>query len=55
MSTVRRGARTARAEALFTSDLPVETATREQVDAAIALALQLHGGVTGCAAEMGCR
>jgi len=52
MSTVRRGLQTARAEALFTSDLPLESVTREQVDAAIQSALRLHGGVVGCAAQM---
>ncbi|HKS99013.1 MAG TPA: hypothetical protein VJT31_05720 [Rugosimonospora sp.] len=43
----------ARAEALFSSDLPAGShPSRAQADAAIVRALRRHGGVRGCAAEL---
>ena len=43
----------ARAEALFTSDLPVGAVlSRAEVTAAIQHAVRAHGGVRGCAAEV---
>jgi hypothetical protein len=44
---------TARAEALFVSDLPAGTrAGRREVEAAIRTAVRTNGGVRACAAEM---
>lgn len=46
----------ARAEALFTSDLPAGCRlSRDQADAAIVDAVRRHGGVRGCAAELAAR
>ena len=44
---------TARAEALFTSDLSSDgSVTRTEIDGIIRESLRVHGGVPGCAAEM---
>lgn len=43
---------TARAEALFTSDLSAGPHTRDEVAAAIRQSIRDHRGVRGCAADM---
>lgn len=43
---------TARAEALFTSDLSAGPHSRAEVDAAIRQSVRDHHGVRGCAADM---
>jgi hypothetical protein len=53
MATTAEILTTARAEALFVSDLPAGSrAGRREVDTAIRTAVRMRGGVRACAAEM---
>jgi hypothetical protein len=53
MSTRTELLTTARAEALFTSDLSSDaSATKTDITGTIRQAMRVYGGVSGCAAEM---